>query len=71
MTKILGLVILLMLGGCTGLTATELLEAISFGPEEEGCARITGNLELNAGMFATTTVNILIVKSKGENVPDC
>ena len=72
MRAILITLTVLLATGCADLpTGAELLEAVSFGDGEEGCARISGNLDIKAGMVASTTMNVLIVKHKGENVPDC
>ncbi len=70
--KYLLILLALTCTGCAELpTGDDLLEAISFGDDETGCARISGNLQVKAGMVASTTVNVLIVKEKGEDAPTC
>ena len=63
--KILIVLAFSLMAGCSNLpNGQQLLEAVSFGPGESGCARISGNLDVTAGIFASTTVNVLIVKNK-------
>lgn len=72
MIRLIGLFTLLAVTGCTNNpSGQELLQAIEFGDDEKGCARISGNLDIKAGMVASTTVNVLIVKEKGDDVPSC
>lgn len=73
--RILLFVCLLGLPGCATMNsetnAKSLLETLEFGPEEEGCFRLSGVIDLNPFPFWTSNVNLLLVKTKGKDVPGC
>jgi hypothetical protein len=64
-----------LLIGCSAITpeaqARTLLDRLEFGEDETGCFRLSGQVDLNPIPFMSSTVNLDLRKSKGENAPDC
>lgn len=75
MKRILLVLTLFATTSCTSLTpegqARSIMDRLEFGPEEEGCFRLSGQIDLNPIPFMSSTVNLDLRKSKGENAPDC
>lgn len=72
MREFIALVLLLVLAGCTNNpTAETVLETLEFGPDEEGCFRFVGTVDVSASVWASADVYVILVKHKGDNPPDC
>jgi hypothetical protein len=76
--RILGIILMMaVLAGCAGnqdQEARSLFDRIEFGPDEVGCARITGQIDVGGNPFASSNVSVSIVKRKGspeDDIPDC
>ena len=68
------LILALLLTGCAGQGAQELLDTLEFGEDEVGCFRVNGSVELGGNPFASTEVHVNLVKKKGTEdnpAPDC
>ena len=75
MLKAILLITLLALTSCASqnpdVQARTLLDRLEFGDDEEGCFRLSGQLDLNPIPFMTSNVNLNLVKKKGDTAPDC
>lgn len=77
--KLILLICALMLCGCgtlgEGAAETEdvndLLEALKFGEDEDGCLRIDGAVDLDPGVIGKANVNLTYKKENGDNAPEC
>lgn len=65
----------LLLFSCSSITpegqTRSIMDRLEFEPDEQGCFRLSGQIDLNPMPFMTSTVNLDLRKSKGENAPDC
>lgn len=60
------------LSGCaSGPDARSLFDRLEFGPDETGCFRVTGTLDVGGNPFTSTNVAVSLVKQKGDSPPDC
>ena len=74
MLKFLAVLLLLTTGCASNPDAKSLIETLEFGPDETGCFRVSGNIDVGGNPFASTTINVILVKRKQDAegwAPDC
>jgi hypothetical protein len=72
MKTVIVIVLLAAISGCaSNPDAPSLLDRLEFGEGETGCFRVTGLLDVGGNPFASTSVNVSLVKRKGDDAPDC
>jgi hypothetical protein len=64
----------LLLTGCLSSQsddATSLFDRLEFKEGQEGCIRASGQVSVGGNPFASSSVNVNMVKKQGDNPPDC
>lgn len=86
MKAIMMVLMFMLVAGCAGnqdQDTKSMMDRIEFDPDETGCARITGQITVGGNPFASSKLNVTIVKKKHtvtvddegvvkvSDVPDC
>jgi len=63
----------LLFAGCTTTAddATSLFDRLEFKEGQEGCIRASGQVSVGGNPFASSSINVAMVKRQGDNAPDC
>jgi hypothetical protein len=67
-------VIALLLTGCVSSgadDATSLFDRLEFKDGQQGCIRASGQVSVGGNPFASSSINVSMVKTQGEDAPDC
>jgi hypothetical protein len=67
-------VIALLLTGCASSgadDATSLFDRLEFKEGQQGCIRASGQVSVGGNPFASSNINVSMVKKQGEDAPDC
>jgi hypothetical protein len=70
-TVITGLALLLLTACSTTDQATSLFDRLEFKDGQEGCIRANGVVAVGGNPFASSSINVSMVKRQGESAPDC
>jgi len=63
---------LLLLTACsTTDSAASLFDRLEFKEGQEGCIRASGQVAVGGNPFASSSINVNLVKRQGEEAPDC
>jgi len=70
-TVIIALALLLLVGCSTTESAAGLFDRLEFKDGQEGCIRANGVVSVGGNPFASSSINVSMVKRQGESAPDC
>jgi uncharacterized lipoprotein YajG len=70
-TVIIALALLLLTACSTTDQATSLFDRLEFKDGQEGCIRANGVVAVGGNPFASSSINVSMVKRQGESAPDC
>jgi hypothetical protein len=62
---------LILLQGCMSSSVSDFFDRLEFKEGQEGCIRANGQVAVGDNPFLRTTVNVNMVKTQGEDAPDC
>jgi hypothetical protein len=64
---------IIVLAGCssTANDASSLFDRLEFKEGQEGCIRASGQVSVGGNPFASSSINVSMVKRQGESAPDC
>lgn len=71
MRTILSLMAVLMLTSCAGNGASEFFDRLEFEEGQEGCIRASGQVSVGSNPLVSSSINISMVKTQGQDAPDC
>jgi hypothetical protein len=62
-----------LLAACSSTSENvgNVFDRLEFKDGQEGCIRAQGQLNVGNNPFASSTVNVNLVKKQGDNPPDC
>jgi len=66
-----GLALLLLAGCSTTESAAALFDRLEFKDGQEGCIRANGVVSVGGNPFASSSINVSMVKKQGDDAPDC
>lgn len=70
-TVIIAMALLLLTACSTTDQATSLFDRLEFKDGQEGCIRANGVVAVGGNPFASSSINVSMVKRQGESAPDC
>jgi hypothetical protein len=70
-TVIISLFFLFLAGCSTTESVGGLFDKLEFKDGQEGCIRASGQVSVGGNPFASSTINVSMIKTQGEDAPDC
>jgi len=70
--KLLLIAMLFLFTACAGSSDVGgLFDKLEFKDGQEGCIRAAGQVAVGGNPFASSNINVSMVKKQGDNPPDC